>query len=131
MAGHVMYYRGYRGDRFWGSQGHLMPTRANWLHITDAYDHPLKGAAVYVYHVSQAPVQDSGAKYFADRPKFVGQTDDEGRFVFPPRPIKTGTTRRPTLLTDRSPFGIPSEPPQRTPRSRRTCGPLRASFSSE
>ena len=28
-------------------------------------------------------MQDSGAKYFADRPKFVGQTDAEGRFVFP------------------------------------------------
>ena len=33
--------------------------------------------------MAQAPVQDSGAKYFADRPKFVGQTDAEGRFVFP------------------------------------------------
>lgn len=83
MAGHVMYYRGYRSDRFWGTQGRLIPTRANWLLITDAYDHPLKNAAVYVYHVSQAPVQDSGAKYFADRPKFVGQSDGEGRFIFP------------------------------------------------
>ena len=44
---------------------------------------PLTNAAVYVYHVSQAPVQDSGAKYFADRPKFIGQTDAEGRFIFP------------------------------------------------
>jgi len=83
MAGHVMYYRGYRGDRFWGTQGRLIPTRANWLMITDANDHPLKNAAVYVYHVSQAPVQDSGAKYFANRPKFMGQTDDEGRYIFP------------------------------------------------
>jgi hypothetical protein len=83
QAGHIMHYRGYRQDRFWGTQGRLIPTRANWLLLTDADDQPLKGAAVYVYHVSQAPVQDSGAKFFADRPKFVGNTDDEGRFVFP------------------------------------------------
>jgi hypothetical protein len=83
MAGHIMYYRGYRPDRFWGTQGRLIPTRANWLLVTDAYDHPLKNAAVYVYHVTQAPVEDSGAKYFSDRPKFIGQTDGEGRYVFP------------------------------------------------
>lgn len=83
QAGHVMYYKGYRQDRFWGTQGRLVPTRANRLLVTDVDDHPLKGAAVYVYHVSQAPVQDSGAKYFADRPKFMGATDDEGRFTFP------------------------------------------------
>ncbi len=82
-AGHVMYYKGYRQDRFWGTQGMLIPTRANWLLIKDAYDRPLKNAAVYVYHVSQAPVSDSGAKYFSDRPKFIGQTDEEGRFTFP------------------------------------------------
>ena len=83
QAGHIMHYKGYRQDRFWGTQGRLIPTRANWLMITDVNDEPLKGAAVYVYHVSQAPVQDSGAKFFADRPKFIGHTDDEGRFAFP------------------------------------------------
>ncbi len=83
QAGHVMHYKGYRQDRFWGTQGRLIPTRANWLIITDVNDQPLKGAAIYVYHVSQAPVQDSGAKFFADRPKFIGHTDDEGRFAFP------------------------------------------------
>jgi hypothetical protein len=83
QAGHIMHYKGYRQDRFWGTQGRLIPTRANWLLVTDRDDRPLAGAAVYVYHVAQAPVQDSGAKYFADRPKFVGQTDAEGRFTFP------------------------------------------------
>jgi len=83
QAGHIMYYRGYRQDRFWGTQGRLIPSRANWLVITDASDRPMKGAAVYVYHVVQAPVQDAGAKYFPDRPKFIGHTDDEGRFTFP------------------------------------------------
>jgi hypothetical protein len=51
--------------------------------VTDVNDRPLKNAAVYVYHVSQAPVQDSGAKFFADRPKFMGNTDEEGRYIFP------------------------------------------------
>jgi hypothetical protein len=83
QAGHILHYKGYRQDRFWGTQGRLVPSRANWLLVYDRDDQPLKGAAVYVYHVAQASVQDSGAKYFADRPKFVGQTDAEGRFVFP------------------------------------------------
>lgn len=83
QAGHIKHYKGYRQDRFWGTQGRLIPTRANWLLVYDHNDEPLKRAAVYVYHVSQVPVQDAGGKYFADRPKFVGQTDDEGRFVFP------------------------------------------------
>jgi len=47
-------------------------------------DEPLAGAAVYVYHVSQVgAVQDSGEKYLADRPKFIGRTDEDGRFFFP------------------------------------------------
>ncbi len=83
QAGHILHYRGYRQDRFWGTQGRLIPTRVNWLLIYDRDDQPLQNAAVYVHHVAQAPVQDSGAKYFADCPKFVGQTDAEGRFVFP------------------------------------------------
>ncbi len=83
QAGHILHYKGYRQDRFWGTQGRLVPNRANWLLIYDRDDRPLAGATVYVYHVAQAPVQDSGAKYFADQPKFVGRTDDDGRFVFP------------------------------------------------
>jgi hypothetical protein len=83
QAGHIQYYMGYRADRFWGTQGRLIPERANWLILTDINDYPLKGAAVYVYQVSQAPVEDSGEKFFSDRPKFIGLTDDFGRFVFP------------------------------------------------
>lgn len=83
QAGHIMHYKGYRPDRFWGTQGRLIPSRSNALLVTDVNDEPLKGAAVYAYHVSQAPVTDSGAKFFADRPKFLGNTDDDGRFVFP------------------------------------------------
>ncbi|MFA6127896.1 MAG: hypothetical protein WC699_11365 [Bacteroidales bacterium] len=83
QAGHIMYYKGFRQDRFWGTQGRLIPGRANWLIFKDVNDSPLKNATVYVYHVSQTPVEDSGEKYFADRPKFIGNTDDDGRFVFP------------------------------------------------
>jgi hypothetical protein len=83
QAGHIMFYKGYRPDRFWGTQGRLIPGRANWLLINDIDDQPLKNADVYVYQVAQAPVEDSGEKYFPDRPKFTGQTDQEGRFIFP------------------------------------------------
>ncbi len=83
QAGHVQFFKGYRQDRFWGTQGRLIPTRANWLMLKDTNDKPLVNAAVYVYHVTQAPVQDSGAKFFADRPKFLGNSDSEGRFAFP------------------------------------------------
>lgn len=83
QAGHIMYYKKFRQDRFWGTQGRLIPGRANWLVCKDINDRPLKGAAVYVYHVSQAPVEDSGEKYFSNRPKFTGRTDDDGRFLFP------------------------------------------------
>lgn len=83
QAGHVQFFKGYRQDRFWGTQGRLIPVRANWLMVKDVDDNPLRNATLYVYHVAQAPVQDSGAKFFADRPKFIGHTDEEGRFTFP------------------------------------------------
>ncbi len=83
QAGHIMYYKGFRPDRFWGTQGRLIPGRLNQLLFKDINDRPLKKALVYVYHVAQAPVEDSGEKYFSDRPKFTGRTDDDGRFIFP------------------------------------------------
>jgi hypothetical protein len=83
QAGHIMHYKGYRGDRFWGTQGRLIPTRSNALAVTDIGDRPLAGATVRVYHVVNPAVQDSGAKYIPDLPKFVGPTDADGRFVFP------------------------------------------------
>jgi hypothetical protein len=83
QAGHINFYKGYRADRFWGTQGRLIPSRSNRLILKDINDEPLTGAAVYVYAVSQAPVEDSGEKYFSDRPKFRGLTDEYGRFIFP------------------------------------------------
>ena len=54
------------------------------LKVYDINDEPLKGAAIYVYHVINTPCQDAaGTKYFADRPKFIGNTDEDGRFRFP------------------------------------------------
>jgi hypothetical protein len=79
----IQHYAGFRGHRFWGSQGHLIPTWENALVVYDVDDNPLAGAAVYVYHVNQVNVQNAGAKYFNDRPKFMGHTDQDGRYIFP------------------------------------------------
>jgi hypothetical protein len=83
QAGHVQWYRGFRGSRFWGTQGRLVPTREHYLEVYGFNDQPLAGAAVYVYHVTQTDAQDAGTKFFADRPKFVGNTDAAGLYRFP------------------------------------------------
>jgi hypothetical protein len=82
-AGKVDYFRGYRGPRFWGTQGRLIPPLGTSLLVTDIDDQPLEGAAVYVYHVTNTGALDAWSKYIADRPKFVGHTDEFGRFEFP------------------------------------------------
>jgi hypothetical protein len=84
-AGKVEYFaaRGERKWPFWGVQGRLVPRRENALLVTDVYEEPLAGAAVYVYQVAQAPIARASAKYFYDRPKFLGRTDSQGRWVFP------------------------------------------------
>jgi hypothetical protein len=38
---------------------------------------------VYVYHAAQTKSADAGAKYFVDRPKFMGHTDEEGAYRIP------------------------------------------------
>jgi hypothetical protein len=81
-AGQVQYFAGYRGDKFWGVQGRLIPPFQQAIKISDADDRPLLHATVYVYQVSQAP-PNAGAKYISDLPKFVGRTDADGRYVFP------------------------------------------------
>jgi hypothetical protein len=82
-AGQVQHFAGQRGQRFWGVQGHLIPFVSNELEVYDVNDEPLAGAAVYVYHVINTDARDASTKYFADRPKFVGNTDERGRYVFP------------------------------------------------
>ena len=82
-AGAVQWFAGWRGGRFWGTQGRMMPIFRQYLKIYDVNDRPLKGAAVYVYGVSNTPCMRAETKYFADRPKFIGQTDESGRFLFP------------------------------------------------
>ncbi len=88
-AGQVQYFAGYRGEKFWGTQGRLIPSLGHVLQVFDIDDKPLVGAAVYVYHVCQTNCQDAGTKYFPDRPKFMGNTDREGRFVFPNKTDET------------------------------------------
>lgn len=83
-AGHVQHFRGHRGARFWGTQGWLIPSLENVIKVTDIDDKPLAGAAVSVYHATQASgAEDAEEKFFADRPKFAGVTDEDGRFFLP------------------------------------------------
>jgi hypothetical protein len=82
-AGQVQYFARYRGEKFWGTQGRLIPSLGHVLQVYDVNDNPLKGAAVYVYHVINTDCSDAGTKYFADTPKFIGNTDNDGRFIFP------------------------------------------------
>ncbi len=82
-AGEVQHFRGRRGQRFWGVQGRLIPQREHIIQVFDAEDRPLPNAAVYVYHAAQTRSGDAVAKYFADRPKFMGHTDPEGAFRIP------------------------------------------------
>ncbi len=81
-AGQVQHFARYRSDNFWGVHGRLMPALKHVLKVYDINDKPLSGAAVYIYHTTQAP-PDASAKYFPDVPKFIGNTDEEGRFVIP------------------------------------------------
>ena len=81
-AGQVQFFARYRGDKFWGVHGRLVPALQNVLKVYDVDDKPLANAAVYVYHVIPAP-PNAGSKYFFDRPKFTGDTDQLGRFIFP------------------------------------------------
>ncbi|MGD8452744.1 MAG: CARDB domain-containing protein [Phycisphaerae bacterium] len=82
-AGQIQYFRGFRGERFWGVQGRLIPLRENIIQVFDVDDQPLPGAAVYVYHVAQTRSADAVDKYFVDRPKFMGHTDEAGAFRIP------------------------------------------------
>ena len=82
QAAHAQWYRGFRGSRFWGSQGRLLAAREHYLKVYDINDEPLVGAAVYVYACTQTQANDAGTKFFVDRPKFSGNTDADGRYQF-------------------------------------------------
>ena len=82
-AGAIQWFAGYRGGRFWGTQGRLMPSCRQFLKVYDLDDRPLAGAAVYVYGVTNTSCQNAGTKFIADRPKFLGHTDRDGRYRFP------------------------------------------------
>ena len=88
-AGKIEYCKGSRGETFWGVQGRLIPMKENKLHFLDRDDKPLAGAAVYVYHVTHPPTQAFADKYFADCPKFAGQTDADGCFIIGGQTLNT------------------------------------------
>jgi hypothetical protein len=82
-AGQVQHVAGFRGQRFWGLPGRMIPVWEHILQVFDIEDQPLVGAAVYAYQAAQTKSADAAAKYFVDRPKFMGHTDEEGAFRFP------------------------------------------------
>lgn len=82
-AGQTNYFGNFRGDRFWGTQGRLIPLRESFLKVLDVNDEPLTGAAVYVYQVIQTNAQDAGTKFFPDRVKFMGNVDKNGWWKIP------------------------------------------------
>jgi len=82
-AGQIHWFAGYRGPRFWAVQDELIPQFDVYLKVLDVDDRPLRGAAVYVYPAINTMAFDASGKYFADLPKFVGHTDQDGRYRFP------------------------------------------------
>jgi hypothetical protein len=106
-AGKIQYFAGYRGPRFWGVQGKLVPYGEHNLMIYDVNDEPLNGAAVYVYHVTQVPLADAGKRFFADRPKYRGKTDATGRFRFPDKTCRYWDSPETDAVEGEHPFWNP------------------------
>ena len=109
-AAKIQHYAGFRGPRFWRAQSRMIPTWENIAVVLDINDRPLPGAAVYVY----SPAWSSGmnhvsGKYFYDRVKFMGNTDQDGQFVFPKRTDKDwddpGTDEVESKMYVWNPFG--------------------------
>jgi hypothetical protein len=119
-AGQIQYYHGCRGPHFWGVQGRLIPTSRNELLVLDLNDEPLVGAAVYCYHTTHVDgAEDSGSKFFADRPKFTGNTNENGRFVFPDQTDRDWdspeTDEADGAIDVWNPFGVATEDTAGTP----------------
>ncbi len=74
-----------RGD-MWDIYSVSIP-KTNILQVLDVNDAPLVGAAVYIYHITNTDYgigQDTVPnKYYADRPKFTGITDNSGNYMIP------------------------------------------------
>lgn len=62
--------------------GFIIPSE-NRLQVFDINSEPLNGAAVYVYPVVNTGLANSTPKYIPDRPKYIGNTDSNGYYVFP------------------------------------------------
>lgn len=80
-AGLTQHFKQTRMDLTRVSFSELMPTE-NQLKIYDVEDKPLKNAAIYVYQVVSIFYTDT-SKYFPDRAKFIGNTDENGVWEFP------------------------------------------------
>ncbi len=118
-AGKIQFYKDDPTRPYWGSQGRLVPTDRNSLYVTDLYDRPLAGAAVYVYQVGQNTIGFNAAQYVYDRAKYIGHTDEHGRFLFPNKTDKdwddTETDEVDGAISVTNPFGMAEHPEARTP----------------
>lgn len=63
--------------------GSMIPSGEKRLKLLDLNDDGLKGAAVYMYQLVQSSLPRQDGKYLPDRPKFIGNTDENGYFVIP------------------------------------------------
>ncbi|MBN1917511.1 MAG: Ig-like domain-containing protein [Verrucomicrobia bacterium] len=118
-AGKIQYYADVAERPFWGSQGPLVPQWSNRLYVTDVHDRPLVGASLFIYQNQNPPMGELGLQYFYDLPKFIGRTNDQGRFLFP-KQTHWGWDDPDTDQVDgrvdiSNPFGRPSYPVAPTP----------------
>jgi len=86
IAGMIHKTAGERDKRHRGCDAVTGCPATNRLLVLDVNDQPLKNAAVYAYQLTE-PIfrQDdlAGSKYVPDRPKFMGNVDENGYWVFP------------------------------------------------
>lgn len=83
-AGWVQKFRQTRKGASDGNDDYrtYIPTN-NSLKILDVNDVPLKNARVYVYQLANTWYIYMPNKYYSDRPKFIGSTDETGIYTFP------------------------------------------------
>jgi hypothetical protein len=86
IAGMIHRTAGKRDKKDRGCDAVTGCPTTNKLLVLDINDQPLKNAALYAYQLTE-PIFDqddlSGSKYVPDRPKFMGNVDADGYWIFP------------------------------------------------
>ncbi|HPP74437.1 MAG TPA: carboxypeptidase regulatory-like domain-containing protein, partial [Armatimonadota bacterium] len=79
FSNHMAQSRSGLVDHF----GYHVPSQ-NAIQVFDVNDQPLTGAAVYMYQMINTGLPHTvGGKYMPDRPKFIGNTDANGKYEIP------------------------------------------------